>query len=182
MNECFATNHARWQAVVDRETAASGGFVYAVRTTGIYCRPGCSSRLPLQKNVTFFDSADSAQLAGYRPCRRCKPDQTISQQPPAAVEHACQIIAEHTGVVSLDELASAVGLSASHLHRLFKQTLGVSPRAFAEAKRVARFRDELHAASSVTSAVHASGYSSNSRVYTTATDHLGMPPQQLQRH
>lgn len=167
----------RWQAVLARQSIASAGFVYAVRTTGVYCNPGCRSRRPLRDNVEFYDTPAAAAAAGYRPCKRCRPDRAATP-PDDAVARACALIAAADQMPPLVELSAAVGLSPFHFHRRFKQALGLTPKAYIDAERARRLRIGLGRGSSVTAAVYDAGYGSSSRFYETAQARLGMSPTQ----
>lgn len=169
----FATDEAKWSAVAARDAHADGQFVYAVCTTGVYCRPSCPSRRPRRANVRFFSDGRSAARAGFRACRKCA-GRTDSL--PAAVQQACRIIEDADVVPSLAVLAEAVGLSPSHLHRRFVQSVGVTPRAYADSLRTRRLQDALASNGSVTRAIHAAGYNSASRVYQNTSRILGMTP------
>lgn len=167
----------RWAAVVARDAAADGRFYYSVKTTGVYCRPSCAARTPRPENVTFHRTTADAERAGFRPCKRCKPD-----QPPLAVQHAakiadlCQFIEGAERAPTLDELAQRAGLSAYHLHRLFKRVTGVTPRAYAAAHRAERMRRALDRGATVTAAIYDAGYGSNGRFYAESDQVLGMTP------
>jgi AraC family transcriptional regulator of adaptative response/methylated-DNA-[protein]-cysteine methyltransferase len=181
----YSNFEQRWQAVKDRDPGAAGRFIYAVKTTGIYCRPGCSSRLPLKQNVEFFDSPAKAKEAGFRACKRCNPDET-AQLPKAAqadprVLKACQFIEESPEPPTLAMLAKEVGLSRFHLQRLFKALLGISPKQYAQQIREKRLRAELNQSGSVTRAMYAAGYGSSSRLYENAAQKLGMTPGQIKQ-
>ena len=128
----FDTDERRWRAVYQRDLRADGAFYYAVKTTGIFCRPGCASRLPKRRNVRFFDTCEQAELAGYRPCRRCTP-LTISPQQETAmlIARACRRMETSDTDISLHDLATAVGLSPWHFHRVFKRLIGVTPKQYA---------------------------------------------------
>jgi AraC family transcriptional regulator of adaptative response/methylated-DNA-[protein]-cysteine methyltransferase len=168
---------ARWAAVQARDAQADGSFYYAVKTTGVYCRPSCGSRPAKRENVAFYNSMAAAEQAGFRPCKRCKPDQAaLSEQHAAKVAQACRLLEEAEQEPSLDELAQAVGLSAYHFHRLFKSITGVTPKAYAKARRGERMRAELVRSPSVTHAIYEAGYNSNGRFYADTRDNLGMTP------
>ncbi|MEJ2119423.1 MAG: bifunctional DNA-binding transcriptional regulator/O6-methylguanine-DNA methyltransferase Ada [Alphaproteobacteria bacterium] len=172
------SDEARWQAVLGREAALDGAFVYAVRSTGIYCRPSCPSKRPGRAQVAFYEVPQAAEAAGFRACKRCKPKQAASSDATLqAVRAACDLIdAETERTPTLEELAAEVGLSASHLQRRFKRIMGVSPREYADARRMARFRDAVKAGDDVTGALYEAGYGSSSRLYERAGAHLGMTP------
>ena len=181
MSQAAKTNHSsdaqRWQAVLHRDRRADGDFCYAVKTTGIYCRPGCSSRLPKRHHVVFFDHWRAAEREGYRACRKCQPRMaTGTPQPPAAVVKACQLIDAADEPPKLNDLAQAVGLSPFYLHRMFKATLGVTPRAYAAGQRTRRLADHLAQGRSVTRAIYAAGFNSTGRCYSQAGAELGMTP------
>jgi len=172
----YATNELRWQAVQSRDVAADGYFVYAVRTTGVYCRPSSSSRLPKRENVHFFGSAQEAEAAGYRPSRRAAGDQTSAAAARARmVARACRLIERAEAPLSLEELAGAAGMSTFHFHRVFKSETGLTPKAYASAFRARKLREELSATgSSVTDAIYNAGFNSNSRFYASSDHLLGM--------
>ena len=117
-----------WQAVTARERAADGSFYYAVRTTGVYCRPSCASRLPRRENVSFHATPADAEAAGFRPCKRCRPtEKSAVEAQLSAVAKACAILRESDVTPPLAELARAVAVSPFHFHRLFKQVVGATP-------------------------------------------------------
>jgi AraC family transcriptional regulator of adaptative response/methylated-DNA-[protein]-cysteine methyltransferase len=178
---CYSTAQARWDALVQRNPQADGAFVYGVATTGVYCRPVCPSRLPNRDNVWFFDSFEEAERAGYRPCKRCQPNAPARQEPQRkAILRACRIIEEAEEPPTLAELARAVGLSSSHLHRVFERIVGVTPKQYAMEKRLERVRDNLERSSTVTDAIYEAGFASSSRFYERAADTLGMAPSAYQ--
>jgi AraC family transcriptional regulator of adaptative response/methylated-DNA-[protein]-cysteine methyltransferase len=143
---------ARWKAVVSRDASFEGQFYIAVKTTGIYCRPGCPARLPKRANVRFFDTRDEAERAGFRPCKRCKPDQPpLGELHAGKIAQACRLIETADEAPKLDALAEAVGLSPYHFHRIFKQAVGVTPKAYADAHRNKRVRAGLPVAGRVIS-------------------------------
>lgn len=171
------TNDPRWSAVVARSVQADGQFFYAVRTTGVYCRPSCGARRARPENVRFYESRALAEAAGFRSCKRCKPDQpALVEQHAAAVTRACRLIETADSVPTLETLAGGAGLSPFHFHRVFRAITGVTPRVYAAAHRGARVRRELDRAPSVTAAIYESGYGSNGRFYDEAGEVLGMTP------
>ncbi|MFO0852524.1 MAG: bifunctional DNA-binding transcriptional regulator/O6-methylguanine-DNA methyltransferase Ada [Gemmataceae bacterium] len=172
----FAGDDTRWQAVVRRDRAADGAFVYSVATTGVYCRPSCPSRRANRANVRFHPTGDEAKRAGFRPCRRCRPDAPPGDRHGDAVARACRLIDTATEAPSLADLAAAVGLSPFHFHRVFKSATGVTPKAYAAVRRADRVRAGLAAGATVTEAVYAAGFNSNGRFYATAAGRLGMTP------
>src|SRR6185369_3838468 len=153
-------NDPRWAAVRSRDPRADGTFVYSVRTTGVYCRPSCAARPARPENVAFHPTAAAAEQSGFRPCRRCKPDQpSLSERRTALVAGLCRLIEGRETIPSLDELAAHAGLSAFHTHRLFKAVTGLTPRAYAAAHRAKRVKAELERSGSVTEAIYGAGYS-----------------------
>jgi AraC family transcriptional regulator of adaptative response/methylated-DNA-[protein]-cysteine methyltransferase len=170
---------AAWSAAVAaRDPAADGTFVFAVKTTGVYCRPSCGARRPRPENVAFFADAAAARAAGFRACRRCRPDAATSDhaQRTKLVAEVCRWIDASASPPRLAELAARAGYSAFHLQRVFVATIGVSPRAYATARRAERLRSELAAGRSVTAAMHRAGYGSTSRLHRDAERALGMLP------
>ncbi len=171
----FITDEERWQAVLRRDEAAEGRFWYSVATTGVYCRPSCAARQPRRENVAFYTRRDAAERAGFRPCKRCRPD-----LPPRAERHrdlvaaACRRLVAAEVAPSLAELAGEAGLSPHHFHRIFKASLGVTPKQFAAAHRAGRMKEALEAGASVTEAIYDAGYGGNSRFYEQADARLGM--------
>jgi len=167
----------RWAAVVARDPRADGQFVYAVKTTGIYCRPSSLARLPKPQNVEFFDTAEDAEAAGYRPSKRASKDQTeVAAQHAATVAAACRQIEASDSLPALNDLAETAGLSAFHFHRVFKAATGLTPKGYAAAHRSRRVRQRLADGSSVTEALYDAGFNSNSRFYEAADQVLGMKP------
>lgn len=173
----YADDAARWQAVVERDRAAEGSFLYAVITTGVFCRPTCPSRRPRRENARFFATASDAGAAGFRPCRRCRPTgSSIEADHAAAIRRACALIEAAETPPVLNDLAAAAGLSPYHFHRLFKAVTGITPRAYAAARRVRRVQDELASGTKVAEALYGAGYGSSSRLYEAASATLGMTP------
>jgi AraC family transcriptional regulator of adaptative response/methylated-DNA-[protein]-cysteine methyltransferase len=166
---------ARWRAVEDRDRAADGSFVFAVKTTGIYCRPSCPARRPRPGNVEFFANGGDARAAGFRACKRCRPDETPAIE--RAVGSARRMLDEAGGeAVALAALAEAVGLSPAHLQREFKRRIGLSPKQYALAHRAERLKRELGSRRTVLDAGFEAGYGSASRLYDEAARNLGMTP------
>jgi AraC family transcriptional regulator of adaptative response/methylated-DNA-[protein]-cysteine methyltransferase len=168
---------ARWAAVRARDARADGTFVYSVKTTGVYCRPSCAARPARPENVAFHATAAAAEEAGFRPCKRCKPDQPpLAERQAAQVTALCRLIEASDPVPALDELARHAGLSAFHTHRLFKAVTGVTPKAYAAAHRARRVRGELRTRQTVTEAIYGAGYGSPARFYEASNALLGMTP------
>jgi AraC family transcriptional regulator, regulatory protein of adaptative response / methylated-DNA-[protein]-cysteine methyltransferase len=169
------TPELAWGAVTRRDASAREAFVYAVRSTGVYCRPGCPSRLPRRDNTRFFTHGEEARLAGYRACLRCRPDEPVEGADP--LDRARAMLLERDEPVTLTELGRAVGLSPAHLQRKFKQRFGVSPRELWDAHREERLRALLRQdGTTVTRATYDAGFGSSSRVYERAATTLGMTP------
>ena len=167
----------RWAAVVARDPRADGQFFYSVKTTGVYCRPSCAARTPKAENVAFHETAADAERSGFRPCKRCKPGAASQAARYAAkVAALCRFIERAEEPPSLDQLAQQAGLSASHLHRIFKDVTGVTPKAYAAAHRAKRVRAALGRADTVTDAIYDAGYNSNGRFYEESDRLLGMTP------
>jgi AraC family transcriptional regulator of adaptative response/methylated-DNA-[protein]-cysteine methyltransferase len=175
--EPYASPDARWAAVQSRDRGADGVFYYSVRTTGVYCRPSCGARPALRANVAFHASCAAAEAAGFRPCLRCKPDQPpLSERQAQLVADACRLIDAQDEAPDLDAVARAVGMSRFHFQRVFKMHAGVTPKAYAAARRAARVRDALAQEGSVTAALYAAGFNSSSRFYAGSEAMLGMAP------
>jgi AraC family transcriptional regulator, regulatory protein of adaptative response / methylated-DNA-[protein]-cysteine methyltransferase len=167
----------RWAQVSARDKIADGVFWYSVATTGVYCRPSCPSRQANPKNVRFHDTIAAAEAAGFRPCRRCNPKGLSTHAENAAlVAKTCRLIDEAENEPRLAELANSVELSESYFHRVFKTITGVTPKAYAVARRAARVREELGRTNTVTQAIYGAGFNSSGRFYEKASDVLGMTP------
>ena len=167
----------RWAAVVARDPKADGKFFYSVRTTGVYCRPSCGSRRARRENVAFHATAAAAERAGFRPCKRCKPDQaSLASQHAATVARICRRIEAAEKLPTLAVLASDAHMSRYHFHRVFKAITGLTPRAYAAAHRAERVRRELGRSRTVTEAIFDAGFNSGGRFYATSDAVLGMTP------
>jgi AraC family transcriptional regulator of adaptative response/methylated-DNA-[protein]-cysteine methyltransferase len=167
----------RWATVIARDATADGQFVYSVRTTGVYCRPSCASRRARPENVEFHSSREAAERAGFRPCRRCRPDRpSLTERHAAQVTQACRVIERAERVPSLATLAAGAGMSPWHFHRVFKAITGLTPRAYAHAHLAERARRELTRADTVTDAIYDAGYNSSGRFYADSDARLGMSP------
>lgn len=166
-----AQDNLFWQKVIARDKDSDGTFVFAVSTTGIYCRPSCGARRPRRENVRFFAEGQEARAAGFRPCLRCQPDETGRES--RAVALALGMLADETP--TLNELASAAGYSPSHFQRIFKRATGLSPAAYARARRIERAGQAL-GEHSVTEAIYAAGFGGPSTFYRDAKERMGMTP------
>lgn len=173
-----ADHDPRWSRVTARDAAADGAFVYAVRSTGVYCRPSCPSRQAKPANVRFYDTPAEAEAEGYRPCLRCNPKgQSSADATTDLVAAACRLIEASDEMPRLEDLAARIGLSPHYFHRRFKAATGLTPRQWAAAHRAQRFRTALrHSDASVTGAIHEAGFGANSRFYEYSDKLLGMTP------
>jgi AraC family transcriptional regulator, regulatory protein of adaptative response / methylated-DNA-[protein]-cysteine methyltransferase len=177
MKATSTTLDPRWDAVVARDRAADGRFVYAVATTGVYCRPSCAARRPNPRNVTFHATTADAIRAGFRPCKRCRPDgPPLEQRRAALVADACRLIERAETAPRLGALARRAGLSVFHFHRVFKSVTGVTPKAYAAARRRQRVRGALKRRATVTEAIFEAGFNSGGRFYAASERMLGMTP------
>ena len=177
MDSAPLSDDDRYAAITRRDGGFDGCFFYAVQTTGVYCRPSCAARLALRRNVSFHASCEAAERAGFRPCKRCRPNEPSQQQRRAEiVRKACRLIDEAEEIPSLETVAREVGVSPFHFHRLFKQLTGVTPKGYADARRAARLQAGLDAAESVTSAIYDAGFNAPSRFYEQSAERLGMTP------
>jgi AraC family transcriptional regulator, regulatory protein of adaptative response / methylated-DNA-[protein]-cysteine methyltransferase len=172
-----ADTDPRWAALRARDPRADGTFYYAVKTTGVYCRPSCAARPARPENVSFHPTCADAERAGFRPCKRCKPDQPpLPERRAAQMAEVCRFIDAHDELPSLQTLADHVGLSVFHLQRTFKSVTGVTPRAYAAEQRARRVRGELERRGTVTEAIYGAGFNSPARFYENASAMLGMTP------
>jgi AraC family transcriptional regulator of adaptative response/methylated-DNA-[protein]-cysteine methyltransferase len=170
-----------WQAVLDRDHSQDGKFVFAVSSTGVYCRPSCPAKRPRRENVTFFRQIEHAEKAGYRACLRCRPNSTGNGQA-EMVKAICRYIEQHLyEAISLAQLGREFHQSPFHLQRTFKAILGITPRAYADSCRMNQLKRNLRAGHSVTRAMYDAGYSSSSRLYERTASQLGMTPDKYRR-
>ena len=173
----YSGDEERWAAVVHRDRNADGSFYYSVRTTGVYCRPSCASRPALRKNVRFHASREEAEQAGFRACKRCRPNAPgLAAQHADSVAKACRLIETSEQMPNLGALAQATGMSRFYFHRVFKSITGVTPKAYAAARRAQRVRDALPSHGTVTQAIYDAGFNSNGRFYAKSAEVLGMKP------
>jgi AraC family transcriptional regulator of adaptative response/methylated-DNA-[protein]-cysteine methyltransferase len=175
-------NHERWQAVLARDAGQDGKFVFAVSSTGVYCRPSCPSKRPRRENVSFFCQPDEAEAAGYRACLRCRPKAANGNGQVSMVRAICRYLEQHLDEpLTLARLSEEFRLSPFHLQRRFKAVLGITPRAYADSCRVKQLKSNLRAGHSVTRAMYDAGYSSSSRLYERTASQLGMTPDKYRR-
>src|ERR1700744_1314476 len=167
----------RWQSVVDRNSKADGEFFYSVKTTGVYCRPSCGARLARPENVQYHLTCEDAEKAGFRACKRCKPDQMgLVAMNSARIAKACRLIERSEQIPTLKQLAKQAEMSPFHFHRIFKSTTGLTPTAYAKAHRNQRVRASLERSNTVTDAIYDAGFNSSGRFYETTNQVLGMTP------
>jgi AraC family transcriptional regulator of adaptative response/methylated-DNA-[protein]-cysteine methyltransferase len=175
-------DHGYWQAVLARDASRDGSFVFAVSSTGVYCRPSCPSRRPRRENVMFFRQPDEAERAGYRACLRCRPRAAGGNGQMQMVKAVCRYIEQHLDeAITLARLGSEFHQSPFHLQRTFKSVLGITPRAYADSCRMNELKRNLRAGHSVTRAMYDAGYSSSSRLYERTASQLGMTPDKYRR-
>jgi AraC family transcriptional regulator, regulatory protein of adaptative response / methylated-DNA-[protein]-cysteine methyltransferase len=168
-----------WKAVSERDQAMDGAFVYAVRSTGVYCLPSCPARRPGRDQVVFFDAPEAAERGGYRACRRCRP--RVQNGDVASLRRVCTIIEAAADLPSLAALAASSGIGRFRLQRLFQRLLGLSPRAYGDAIRLRRLKTHLRKGDDVTTALYEAGYGSSSRLYEQSNTQLGMTPATYRR-
>jgi AraC family transcriptional regulator, regulatory protein of adaptative response / methylated-DNA-[protein]-cysteine methyltransferase len=171
-----------WQAVLDRDPNFDGKLFYGVHSTGIYCRPTCPSRRPNRSQVSFFTSSEAAATNGFRPCKRCHPEQTIAPTQEKILSACRYIEAQSDRIPTLIELGTQVAMSPTHLQRVFKQMIGVSPFEYGEAHRLQRLKQQLHQGEEIAIALYSAGYGSSSRLYEAAPEQLGMTPATYKKH
>jgi AraC family transcriptional regulator of adaptative response/methylated-DNA-[protein]-cysteine methyltransferase len=173
-------SHRLWRAVTSRDSRMDGAFVYAVRSTGIYCLPSCPARLPQRHQVVFFRAAQEAQRRGFRPCRRCWPHAAARAAEAALVARLCRAIEEqsetHESEEPLGKLAAEAGMSSGRLQRAFRRLVGITPRRYQDQLRLRHFKHRLRRERDVTTAMYEAGYGSPSRLYERSNHQLGMTP------
>jgi len=177
-NPLVMSNPELWNAVLARDASRDGSFVFAVRSTGIYCRPSCPARRPHREQVRFFKLPEAAEQAGFRACKRCHPRNAPANDPQVElVRRLCHIIDEHDNdSVTLDGLSSVVGVNSHHLQRTFKQIMGITPRQYSESRKLDRFKAGVKQGASVTDAMYSAGYGSSRGLYEKSSAQLGMTP------
>lgn len=176
----YDTPASRWRAVLARDYEADGAFVLAVTSTGIFCRPICPAKRPRRDRVEFYDTPADARRAGYRACLRCKPeDEAFGRRHTDAIAKATSLISESESMPTLARLAKSAGLSVFHFHRLFRRTVGVTPRQFRAQVMIGRAKRSLRGGESVTASLYDAGFSSNGRFYETAAGRMGMAPKKI---
>ena len=172
-----------WEAMIARNVSFDGRFVFAVSSTGIYCRPSCPSRRPRRERVSFFDLPEAAEQAGYRPCLRCHPRDARARDPKVEiVRQACQLLEQSEDALNLSSLSEQLGISSFHLQRTFKKIVGITPRQYAEACRTNKFKENVREGQPITGAMYDAGYGSSSRLYERAMSELGMTPATYSRN
>src|SRR6184192_4160552 len=177
-----ASEIRQWEAVMSRDAGYDGMFVFAVSSTGIYCRPSCPARRPRRQNVTFYRQPEEAEKAGYRACLRCRPRAIAGSPQMEMVKAVCRYIEQHLDEpITLARLGTAFRQSPFHLQRTFKAVLGITPRAYADSCRMNQLKRNLQAGHSVTRALYDAGYSSSSRLYERTASQLGMTPDKYRR-
>lgn len=178
----YAGDAQRWQAVLARDAAADGHFFYSVASTGVYCKPSCGARLPKRENVAFHADCREAEAAGFRACKRCRPNEPeLAVRQRELIARICRSIENSETPLSLDELARQADMSRFHFQRVFKTIVGITPKQFQTSLRDARMRRALHDESRVTDAIYAAGFNSSGHFYASAEKSLGMKPQQFQQ-
>ncbi len=176
------TDDDKWRAMLRRDLPVNEVFFYAVLTTGVYCLPGCASRLPNRKNVSFFETSEEAEKAGFRPCKKCRPNDITSINPlKKAVLLACRIMEDSHNHLNFKDIAKQTGFSAYYLHRIFKKLTGVTPKEYAMEIRMGKTRSRLQDGQSVTEAIFDSGFESSSRFYEKSKEILGMTPSEYKK-
>lgn len=175
----YLTDESRWQALLHRDHGADGQFYFAVKTSGIFCRPSCPSRRPKRENVAFYENPEEAEKAGFRACKRCDPKgPSLAEKHAMTVATVCRAIDETDALPSLEELAASVNMSPFYFHRIFKQATGLTPKAYVVAHRSDRVQKALPKRETVTEAIYESGFNSNGRFYADSSKMLGMKPKE----
>lgn len=177
----YMNNEIFWQAVKENDKRFDGLFWTCVKTTKIFCKPSCTARLPKRENIIFVDSVENAETKGFRACLRCKPKlENLVDPQVQTILNACELL-ENEENLSLENLSNKLDISSYHLQRTFKKIVGVSPKKYAEMKRLEKFKDEIKNGNDVTDALYESGFGSSSRLYENASSKLGMTPKTYQK-
>lgn len=173
----FTTEDARWKAVIENDSTADGVFLYGVVSTGVYCNPSCASKKPNQQNIVYFMTCEEAESAGYRACKRCKPNDTSKvSETKQKIIRACRIIEKCEHQLKLHELAARVNLSPYYFHRIFKKIVGVTPKQYASRYQALRYQNNLKTSPSITDAIYSAGFCSSGSAYDKKKDQLAMKP------
>jgi AraC family transcriptional regulator of adaptative response/methylated-DNA-[protein]-cysteine methyltransferase len=180
--ERFGRDEDKWTAVVHRDVRADNVFYYSVRTTGVYCRPSCAARLARRENVRFHATTQDAEAAGFRPCKRCRPNEPpLAARRAEAIAKACGLIEEAEESPDFDAVAAEAGMSRFHFQRVFRTVTGLTPKAYAQAHRANKVREQLKRSATVTDAIYEAGFNSNGRFYATSDRMLGMKPTEFRK-
>ncbi len=180
--KALSSEAQRWNAVVARDAARDGEFVFAVSSTGVYCRPSCAARRPRRENVAFFSHPEQAEKAGFRACLRCRPRSVSGNLQSDWAKEVCRYIEQHLDEpVTLERLGKVFRQSPFHLQRRFKAALGITPREYADSCRLRQLKRNLQAGDNVTRAMYEAGYGSSSRLYEKTASQLGMTPDKYRR-
>lgn len=176
------TDVEKWQALATRDHTADDIFYFSVKTTGIYCRPSCSARPARRENIAFHATCADAEQAGFRPCKRCRPNETtLFKRHIKTIQQVCEIIEHSEEPPTLSELAKSVGMSRYYFHRIFKTIVGITPKAYVIASRAKKIRQHLMSSDTITQAIYDAGFNSNGRFYATATHRFGMTPSEFRK-
>ena len=177
-NPLVMNNPELWNAVLNRDISRDGTFVFAVRSTGIYCRPSCAARRPRREQVSFFQMPEAAERAGFRACRRCHPRRARANDPQIKLaREICRTIDQHNEEpLTLDNLSKETGVNAHRLQRTFKEIMGITPRQYAESRRLNQFKSKVKGGTSITDAMYDAGYGSSRGLYEKSSERLGMTP------
>ena len=180
--ERFGRDEDKWTAVVHRDVRADNVFYYSVRTTGVYCRPSCAARLARRENVRFHATTQDAEAVGFRPCKRCRPNEPpLAARRAEAIAKACRLIEEAEESPDFDAVAAEAGMSRFHFQRVFRTVTGLTPKAYAQAHRANKVREQLKRSATVTDAIYEAGFNSNGRFYATSDRMLGMKPTEFRK-
>jgi len=177
-----STDDEKWGAVLTRNGNSDGSFVFAVRSTGIYCKPSCPAKRPRRDQVVFFSRSDEAEQTGFRPCKRCRPRDVGPSRQAESIDRICRYIeANLDSRLTLSMLSAHTGISPYHLQRTFKRNVGISPRQYVEARRLVKMKRSPRNGETVTKALYKAGFSSRSRLYEKVPNRFGMSPGAFRR-